>query len=301
MMPAPEMDHMRAGVQTSHMPPRTLPSYRRARLGAELRRMRLNAGVSAELAASLVGMDRGKIPSIEAGARTLSAERLRTLVTSYGCTDEPYIDALLGMAQRRRRGWWDQYRERLAPGFLDIAELEWHATRMHTVQAVHVPGLLQTEEYSRAVFNAVLPQLSRLDVELRVAHRQERQVVLDRRDPVRYTGYVHEAALRMQFGGRQVSKRQLDRICERSTAEHITIRVIPVSQGAFPGAGHPLFYAEESVPQLDTAQLDSAHGPEFLHGAEQLAKYRSHLAWMSDHTLSPEASRDLIRDISKEL
>ncbi|MFE1414272.1 helix-turn-helix domain-containing protein [Streptomyces sp. NPDC058746] len=283
------------------MPSRTLPSYRRARLGAELRKMRLKAGVTAEFAASLVGMDRGKIPSIEAGARTLSPERLRTLVANYGCTDEAYIEALLGMAQRRRRGWWDQYRERLAPGFLDIAELEWHAARMHTVQAIHIPGLLQTEDYARAIFSTVLPQLSRLEIELRVAHRQERQVVLDRRDPVRYTGYVHEAALRMQFGGRQVAKEQLDQLCERSTAEHITIRVIPIARGTFPGAGHPLFYAEESVPQLDTVQLDSAHGPEFLHGADQLAKYRSHLDWMADHTLSPEASRDLIRAIGKEL
>ncbi|MFE3602509.1 Scr1 family TA system antitoxin-like transcriptional regulator [Streptomyces sp. NPDC059142] len=67
--------------------------------------------------------------------------------------------------------WWDRYRGRLSPGLLDIAEPEWHAVAIRTTQTAHVPGLLRTEEYARSVFAAVLPALSRLEVELRVAHR----------------------------------------------------------------------------------------------------------------------------------
>ncbi|MFG2877790.1 helix-turn-helix domain-containing protein [Streptomyces sp. NPDC048337] len=283
------------------MPPRTSPTYRQARLGAELRKMRLHAGVTAEFAAGLLGMDRGKIPNIESGVRTLSAERLRTLAANYGCTDEVYLGALLAMAQPRTRGWWDQYRGKVSAGMLDIAELEWHAERLHTVQTVHIPGVLQTEDYARSIFSAVLPELSRLEVELRVSLRQERRRVLDRPNPVGYTGFVHEAALRMHFGGRQAARSQLEYLGEQSTADHITIRVLPVSQGSFPGAGHALLYAEGIVPQLDTAQLDSAHGPDFMHAEDQLCKYRSHLEWMEANALDASASRDFIHRVCKEL
>ncbi|MFF3623611.1 helix-turn-helix domain-containing protein [Streptomyces sp. NPDC002467] len=283
------------------MPPRTSPTYRQARLGAELRKMRLHAGLTAEFAAGLIGIDRGKIPNIESGVRTLSPDRLRTLAANYGCADEAYVAALLAMAQPRTRGWWDEYRGKVSAGMLDIAELEWHASRLHTVQTVHIPGLLQTEEYARAIFGAVLPELSRLEVELRVTLRQERRRVLARPQPLPYTGYVHEAALRMHFGGRRAARAQLDFLSEQSTAENVTIRVLPVSRGIFPGAGHALLYAEGVVPKLDTAQLDSAHGPEFMHAEGQLSKYRSHLRWMEANALDAPASRDFIHHVCKEL
>jgi len=69
----------------------------------------------------------------------------------------------------------------------------------------------------------------------------------------------------------------------------------------FPGAGHALLYAEGAVPQLDTVQLDSTHGPEFSHAEAQLAKYRAHLDWMDGASLSPEKSRDFIHAVARRL
>lgn len=69
----------------------------------------------------------------------------------------------------------------------------------------------------------------------------------------------------------------------------------------FPGAGQTVNYLEGPVPQLDTAQVDSTHGPEFLDGQAQLAKYRTHLDWMERIALSPEGSRDFIRNIANSL
>lgn len=172
---------------------------------------------------------------------------------------------------------------------------------MLTCQTVHVPGLLHTDEYARAIFGAVLPPLSRLEIEIRVKHRTERRRVLDDDIARPYVGYVHEAALRMRFGGRKVTRDQLKYLCEASEREHITLGVIPVDCGAFPGAGHALLYAEGAVPQLDTVQLDSAHGPEFTHADAQLAKYRAHLDWMAEAALGPAESRDFIHTIAREL
>jgi transcriptional regulator with XRE-family HTH domain len=282
------------------MPPRSTPTERQKRLGAELRKMRLAADVTTEYAAGLLGLDRAKISNIEAGVRTITADRLRTLACNYACHDKAYVDALVDMAGDRTRGWWDAYRGQLSAGLLDIAELEWHAKSVRAGLAMHMPGLLQTDSYARTLFGAALPPLSPAEVELRVALRLQRQQVLYRDEPITYVGYVHEAALRVEFGGAKVMRGQLDHLCDVSERDNIDVRVIPFKAGAFPGAGQAVIYAEGPVPQLDTVELDSAHGPEFTHGQSQLDKYRAHLDWMETASLSPSASCDFIRDIARQ-
>ncbi|WP_406146252.1 DUF5753 domain-containing protein [Streptomyces sp. NBC_01012] len=283
------------------MPSSSTPTERQRRLGAELRKMRTAAAATTAYAAGLLGVDRTKISNMEAGVRPVAPERVRTLACNYACSDARYVDALVAMAERREPGWWEQYRGTLPSGLLDIAELEWNAVRIRTAQTVHLPGLLHTDAYARAVFSAVLPALSRLEVELRVVHRLDRQQVLTRADPVDYVGFIHEAALRMQFGGREVTRDQLGYLCEVSERDNIDLRVIPVEGGAFPGAGHALLFAHGVVPQLDTAQLDSAHGPEFMHAEAQLTKYRAHLDWMEGAALGTAESRDFIRTVARQL
>ncbi|BFO15281.1 hypothetical protein SHKM778_16690 [Streptomyces sp. KM77-8] len=77
--------------------------------------------------------------------------------------------------------------------------------------------------------------------------------------------------------------------------------VLPFDQGAFPGAGQTVIYAEGPVPQLDTVQIDNSHGPDFLHSDGQLAKYRAQLDLLEGLALSPERSRDVIREIAHQL
>ncbi|MFB7075329.1 MULTISPECIES: helix-turn-helix domain-containing protein [unclassified Streptomyces] len=283
------------------MATRSTPTERQKRLGAELRKMRVAAGVTTEYAAGLLGIDRTRLSNMESGIRPLSAERIRTLACNYNCSEVRYVDALAAMAENKQRGWWEQYRGTLPAGLLDIAELEWQAARVRTVQVMHVPGLLQTEEYARAVFAAVLPALSRLEVELRVAHRMERQQVFKRPEPLPYLAYVHEAALRMPYGGSEVTRQQLEHLAVESERDGIGVRIIPNGVDGFPGAGHALLYADGAMPQLDTVQLDSAHGPEFTGAEAQLTKYRAHLEWMDRAALSPAASRDLIHSVAREL
>jgi hypothetical protein len=105
----------------------------------------------------------------------------------------------------------------------------------------------------------------------------------------------------MQFGGRQVAHKQLRHLLAMSEHDHIALRVIPFEAGAFPVAGQTVNYAERPVPQLDTAQVDSTHGPEFLHEKAQLSKYRSHLDWMEQIALSREQTRDFIHAIARNL
>ncbi|MFD7028990.1 helix-turn-helix domain-containing protein [Streptomyces sp. NPDC059917] len=283
------------------MPPRTAPTERQKRLGAELRRIRLAAGVSAESAAGLLGVDRTKVSAIEQGVRTISEDRLRSLACHCDCADEAYVDALVAMAQPRQRGWWERYRGALSAAVLDIAELESHATRMRCAHSVHVPGLLQTSDHALALFRFVVPPLPEKEIALRLAHRLERQQVLEGESAPAYVAVVHEAALRMQFGGRKVARAQLEHLAEASERDNIVVRVLPFEAGGFPGAGQTVNYLEGPVPRLDTVQVDSTHGPDFLHTEAQLSKYRAQLDWTERLSLTPEASRDFIHQLARQL
>ncbi|MFV0133934.1 helix-turn-helix domain-containing protein [Streptomyces sp. HMX87] len=283
------------------MAARTSPTERQKRLGAEVRRMRTAAGMTGEFAAGLLGVDRGKISNIESGTRAISPERLRTLACNCDCDDEAYVDALVEMARPAGRGWWEKYRGSLPAGLLDIAELEHHAVRLRSVHLIHMPGLLQSTDHARAVFKAALPPLPEHEMALRLAHRLERQRVLEGDNPTEYVGILHEAALRMQFGGRKVARAQLEHLLTASELPNVSLHVIPFEAGSFPGAGHTVVYMEGPVPRLDTVQIDSSHGPEFLHHEAQLSKYRAQLDWMEQHALSPAESQAFIQDIATQL
>ncbi|MFH8981161.1 helix-turn-helix domain-containing protein [Streptomyces varsoviensis] len=121
------------------MPPRSNPTARQARLGADLRKMRE--------AAALLGSGQTQISHIEAGRFGVSEERLRRLAAFYACDDRQLVDALVAMGNERRGGWWEEYRGILAPKALDLAELEHHAIGLRTMEIAHIPRLLQTEEH----------------------------------------------------------------------------------------------------------------------------------------------------------
>ncbi|MEU2873597.1 helix-turn-helix transcriptional regulator [Streptomyces olivoreticuli] len=280
---------------------RTSPTERQKRVGSELRKMRTTSGVSAESVASLLGVDRGKISNMERGLRAIGSDRLRSWACHCDCSDDAYVAALAKLAQPASPGWWERYRGVLPGGLLDIAELEANAARLRTAHTVHIPGLLQTVDHARTIFEVAVPALPKREFELRMVHRMERQRVLTQADPPEYHCVVHEAALRMQFGGSAVVRAQLEHLMHMSELSHIVLRVLPVASGAFPGSGQTLVYAEGAVPALDTVQIDSTHGPEFVYAEAQLSKYRDQLDWMERLALDPEASRRFIHDIARQL
>ncbi|CAL9447094.1 hypothetical protein SUDANB171_02349 [Streptomyces sp. enrichment culture] len=280
------------------MPPRERPTARQARLGAELRKLRERAGRTARETAAMLGTDQGKISHIESGRIGVSEQRIRRLADYYGCADTPLLDALSAIAgEHRGQHWWDEYRGVLPPRFLDLAELEFHSTRMRILHTVNVPGLLQTEEYIRAV-NGSNPAD---DVEPYVEYRLRRQSVLDRSAPPPFDVVLHEAALRMRFGGRQVVRAQLEHLMKASELPHITLRVIPFTNERFYEATQPLLYAHGVVPQLDTVQMDTPIGGILLTADDQLEGYREFFDGVHDFTLSPGESRSLIHHIAREL
>ncbi|MEU3355699.1 helix-turn-helix transcriptional regulator [Streptomyces sp. NPDC037389] len=284
------------------MPPTSPPTVRQRRLGAELRKLREAAGISTQEASALLGVNRTRVPNIEAGRFRTSPDRVRALAGHYGCTDTALIDALAAIAQERNNQWWESYRAILLPAFLDVTELEHHAIAMRVFVMVHIPGLLQTAEHARAVFEGSDFSYPPDELEVRTLHRMRRQEILTlRRNPPQFTAIIHEAALHIQFGGPKVARDQLNHLLAMSERDHIVIRVIPFEAHSFSGPGQPILYAEGPVPQLDTVQLDGYHGSTFIDSHESLASYGNLLAKMEHLSLSEDKTRALIHNISQQL
>lgn len=143
--------------------------------------------------------------------------------------------------------------------FLDLSELEHHARFQHHVAVLYVPGLLQTEDYARAVFSDRLPELTCDEMELRIQHRKARQQIT-----IPYKAVIHEAALRIRVSDRTASKAQLARLLELSEADHITLRAIPFDLDGFARASSTMTYVGGPLPKLDTVVRDTLHGSIFL-------------------------------------
>ncbi|MGJ5753260.1 helix-turn-helix protein [Streptomyces puniciscabiei] len=271
------------------------PTARQLRLGLELRRLREAAGLTAIQAAALLGMNRAQISHIESGLIGVSEERLRRLASHYACADGEFVEALVEMATDRTRGWWEAYRGLLPTSFLDLSELEYHARFLRHVAILYVPGLLQTEDYARAVFSSRLPELTEEELELRIRHRKERQKIT-----IPYKALIHEAALRIRVSGRATSKAQLARLLELSEADHVTLRVIPFDLDGF-AASSAMTYASGPLPQLDTVVRDAPHGTVFIDSEAQLNIYRTRFRMVEAVSLEPVESRGFIHRLAKEL
>ncbi|WP_328358741.1 helix-turn-helix domain-containing protein [Streptomyces sp. NBC_00445] len=277
------------------------PTARQMRLAVELRRLRDAAGLSATEAAALLGTGRVQISHIESALAGVSEQRLRRLAAHYVCTDEALIGALVAMATDRTRGWWEEYRGLLPTPFLDLAELEHHATFLREAQFLYIPGPLQTEDYARAVFSYRVPELPEEELELRVRHRMQRKVILESPAPTTCEAVIHEAALRIMVGDRATSRSQLTRLIEISEADHITVRVIPFDLEGFAGAASAMTYAGGPVPKLDTVVRDGPHGAAFIDSEGQLGAFRTLLRKVERASLDPQRSRDFIHRLAKEL
>ncbi|MFR9798304.1 helix-turn-helix domain-containing protein [Streptomyces sp. MS06] len=277
------------------------PTARQMRLAVELRRLREAAGLNARQAAALLGVGAPQITHIESALAGVSENRLRRMAAHYSCADEDLIGALVAMATDRTRGWWEGYRGALPTPFLDLAELEHHATFLREVTLLFVPGLLQTEEYARALFAARVPELAEEEQETRIRHRADRRTIFEGASATPYEVVIHEAALRIRVSDRGAARLQLVRLLEVSDVEHIMLRVIPFDLDGFARASSAMTWAGGSLPKLDTVVRDTPHGSVFLDSEAQLNAYRTRFRRVEAVSLGPARSRDFINRLAKEL
>jgi Domain of unknown function (DUF5753) len=160
-------------------------------------------------------------------------------------------EALVQLAREaRRKGWWHAYNEVFTGSFVG---LESDAASLRSHQALLVPGLMQTEGYTRAVHRAIRPDATEADVERRIKARLTRQNLLTDPNPPEYWVVLDEAVLYRNVGGREIMREQLNRLIELAAMPHVTLQVVPFSSGAHAGMEGPfliLGFPEQADPDV---------------------------------------------------
>lgn len=267
------------------MPPRTSPSERQRRLGAELRRLRVRAGMSGDAAAELISAERTRISHIESGRVDVPRNGLYKLLRAYDCSEGAYFDGLMAMAHERGKGWWDEFSDTIGPAARDLAELESRSTALRTHEPMLIPGMLQTKDYARAVLEATEGDPQRAD---RYAQfRLARQCVLSGDSPVTYRAVIHEAALHTRVGGPTTMRRQLLRLIEVCRQPNVTVQVYPFEAGNYAAHTQSFVVYGATTPELDTVYLEHPTKSLFLRDGEQLDEYAKMFERLSELALAP--------------
>lgn len=207
-------------------------STARRELGDELRRLRGDRRGAA--VAQALGWSESKLSRIETARTGISEADLDRLLTAYGAAAEEC--ARLHDLARRGRGrvWWTPYRSSLPAPYDEYVALEAEAVVMSEWEAQIVPGLLQTDEYARAVIEVGADIGNPETIHRRLALRMARQTVLVRDPPPQLSVVLDEAVLHRQVGGPDVLRRQLHRLYEASLRPEVELLVLPYSVGAHP-------------------------------------------------------------------
>ncbi|MER5222639.1 helix-turn-helix domain-containing protein [Streptomyces flaveus] len=266
---------------------RTRPTARQLRLGAELKKLREQAGMTLNEAGAVIGMGRVHLTHVESGRTPLASDRMRTLCTAYGVTSSTYVESLVSLAEANGKGWWSSYRDQLPASALDLAELEEASTELRSYESLFLPGLFQVSAYTRSIFEASDAVRTTAEIEEAVHFRQERQRILTADQPPHLHAVIHEAALHMRFGGTAVMREQLLRLVELAELPHVTIQFVPFTAVAVSALTTPFCHIASHGGELETVLMEHPAQSMFLHGADEVTKYRRQFDRLSTAALPP--------------
>ncbi len=238
-------------------------------LGAQLRRLREQAGVSRSDAGWAIRSSESKISRMELGRVGFKARDVEDLLSLYGVSEPAERDRLLELASDANdRGWWHHYSDVTPDWFDAYLGLEAAAEMIRTYEIQFVPGLLQTPQYTQAVARLTSgSERSEAEINKVVALRKTRQSVLQRDPPLRFWAVVEESVLWRPIGGTQVLREQLGALIQAVRRPNITLQIIPLGS-----AGHPATGGAFSVLRFPQADLPDVVYLEHLTSALYLDK-----------------------------
>jgi len=275
------------------------PAVKRRRLRAELRNARQEAELTQEQVAEAMDWSLSKIIRIEAGSVGVSTNDMKALLKLYGISDPDRTEELLALAREARER--STAFKGAPPRLMRFIEYEAAASAIRGFQPLLVPGLLQTEEYARAVLQQLMPEESRAELDALVKVRMKRQeVLLGRSDLKQLLFILDEAALRRQVGGAAAMRRQVRHLAEMAKGPKVTLEVIPFSAGAHPGMQGP-FVIFEFPDADDVLFLETSGGDLIIRDErEDIAIHEEQLDALHRLSLGRKGSQGFLDDVAAQ-
>jgi transcriptional regulator with XRE-family HTH domain len=277
------------------------PTVRRMLVGAQLRRLRTEAGLSRDEAGEAIRASEWKIHRLENGQVGFKDRDIGDLLRLYGVTDPDDIAGFLQFAREANApGWWQQYGDLVPQWFKAYVDLESAATLIRTYEGQLVPGLLQTEDYMRAVIGAHLDEPPE-EAERRVALRMARQTLLTRPDRPRLWAVIDEAALRRPVGSPEAMRGQLERLIAATKLVNVVLQILPFRAGAHPGmvgAFSILRFADGELP--DVVYVEHLTSAQYLDRRDDVNRYLHVMDRISMRAAPPDKTMDILHKILQE-
>jgi transcriptional regulator with XRE-family HTH domain len=281
----------------------------RRQLARQLRDLRNRAKFTVKAAAAALEISEATMWRIETAQTSLRSLDVEGMCRLYGATPE-LTEALKGLAKETKaKGWWHAYGDVIPEGFDVYIGLEEAASQIAWYESELVPGLLQTEDYARALVAAGLPSAAPEEIDRRVQLRLARQALVRRAAyPLELCLVLNEAILRRPVGGAQVMAVQLDRLAEATQLPNVSIRAVPFSAGMHPGALSGPFEVlrfpvtgdgRDSEPP--TVFVQGFTGDLYLDKPNEAQQYARWFAGLWDAALNERLSTGLIREAAQDM
>lgn len=285
------------------MPERPAPTVRALLLARELRQLREASQLTGEAAAAQLSWSSAKVSRIETARTPITVPDLRRLLDLYNVRGAD-ADRLIDLARTaRERGWWEHYVGETPSEFSTFLGFEAEASMVSSFNALVVPGLLQTEDYSRAMFNSLLLMPPR-EVERLVTVRRIRQNRIFRADinPLILHAIIDESVLRRQIGGPEVLHHQLKYLVSAAAdLNNVELQVLPHSIGAHPaltGTFAILSFAHSGNPEIVSVELLDSH--IFIEDEKAVYRYTLVFNELETKAFSPAESIAFIEQIIRD-
>jgi transcriptional regulator with XRE-family HTH domain len=292
-------DHERPLPMTSTS--RRSPTLRRRRLSAEIRRLRHEANMTATHVGKTLGWSQGKLTGMELGEWIRPNPRdIEDLCGLYGVDAAKRAELVeLAKGAKEKDGWWHPYRKQIGPDYAEYIGFENGASELYAFEPLMIHGLLQTEDYARALIAADAAELSPDQVEERVEIRAKRQQLLTGPDPLRLWVVLHEAALRTLVGNADVMTEQLRYLLRMAGLAKVTMQVVPFNAGAHSGVTGGFSILSFPEPEDPGAvYIDNPAGQHFIEQPEEVKRFKVAFQRLQARALSIEDSLRMIGDMA---
>jgi len=275
------------------------PTVRRRELGALLRKLRTEKGLTVEQAAGRLMISMSKLSRMETGHGVATPRDIRDLCALYDVTDKGERDRLMSLAREgKQTGWWQGYD---LDYFATYVGLEAEAAGIKYYQSAIVPGLMQTPGYARAMHEAGVPPFTPERIDELIEVRLKRQKLLTQDPPIRLDAVLDEAVLHRLVGGAAVMSTQLDQLIVLSDQPNVTIQIIPYSVGAHPAMDSTFNILEFAGSLASVVYVEGLVGWIYVERPPDVLRYQHVFEHLRDVALSPKESIELMMGVAQSI
>lgn len=279
------------------------PTVLRVVLGKRLQDLREKAGLSYEQAGLALDVTHATIRRMEKAEVGLKPPYVEKLLLTYGVTSPSEVSGFLALAREANRpGWWHRFRDVLPDWFSAFVSLEGEASIIRAYEPHYVPGLLQTEEYARAVLWAGLPHASVDEIDRLLALRLQRQSLLTREKAPLLWVVMDETVLRRPIGGVDVMRGQLAHLAEVTEMPNVRLQVMPFTAGPHPAMYGPFHIFRFEIQELpDIAYTESLIGGAYYDERDDVSAFLEALDRMCAQAAPAQSTKAILGGIRKEI